>query len=66
VPYSVTGVAELIGPALGEIEVRVGGGGFVIETGSAFEVAGVEVKLLTVMLAVPSDVSRLAGTWAEI
>ena len=35
-------------------------------TGSAFEVAVVDVELTAVTLAVPIDVSRLAGTVAVI
>jgi hypothetical protein len=64
VPYSVTAVAVLIGPAFGEMDVRVGAGGFVIVTVSALDKAGVEVELLTVMVAVPADVRRFAGTSA--
>jgi hypothetical protein len=38
VPFSVTVVAILIGPALGEIEANVGGGGFTIVTIAAADV----------------------------
>jgi hypothetical protein len=64
VPNSVTTAAVFTGPEFGEICVSVGAGGFVIDTVSAFEMAGVDVWLLTVMLAVPAVVSRLAGTVA--
>jgi len=64
VPYNVTVVAVLIGPAVGEMEVRVGAGGFAMVTVSALDKAGVEVELLTEIVAVPADVRRFAGTSA--
>jgi hypothetical protein len=64
VPFRVTVVAALIGPAFGEIDVSVGGGGFAIVTVTAFDTAGVEVELSTVIVALPTVVSRFAGTVA--
>jgi hypothetical protein len=46
------------------MDVSVGTGGLVMETEKAFETEGVAVGLLTVRLAVPRVVSRLAGTVA--
>jgi hypothetical protein len=64
VPFSVTVAAVLIGPALGESDVRVGAGGFAIVTVRAFERAGLEYGLFTVMDAVPAAVNKPAGTVA--
>jgi hypothetical protein len=66
VPKMLRVAAVLIGPVLGLMEEIVGGGGGIMLTAIAFEVAGVEVELTTVTLAVPTDVSRLAGTTADI
>jgi len=66
VPFSVTVVAVPVGPAFGVIDVNVGVGGLTIDTVAAFDMAGVEVALLTVTVAVPTAVSRLAGASARI
>ena len=66
VPFSVTIAAVLTSPEFGESDVSVGAGGFAIVTVTAFDKAGVEVELLTVMEAVPADASRLAGTVATM
>jgi hypothetical protein len=54
-------LAVLIGTAAGEIEVSVGGGGLVMETVTAFDVV-VDVVVVTVTVALPTEVNRLAGT----
>jgi len=64
VPFRVTVAAVFTNPEFGEIEVSVGAGGLEIVTVTAFEMAGVDVVLLTVMVAVPTDASKLAGTVA--
>ena len=64
VPVRKTDTAVSISPEFGEIDVNVGAGAFVIVTVSAFEMAGVDVGLLTVMVAVPADATRFAGTEA--
>jgi hypothetical protein len=64
VPYSATVATVFTSPEFGESDVSVGTGGFAIVTVTAFDKAGVEVELLTVMVAVPADASRLAGTVA--
>lgn len=64
VPFSATVAAVLMGPAPGEMDVRVGGGGLVIDTDSAFDKAGVEVELLTVMVTKAIVVNKSAGTAA--
>ena len=63
-PVNVIGIAVLIEPIFGEIDVSVGGGGFEMATETAFESAGVAVGLLTVMLAVPVAASRATGRLA--
>ena len=65
VPVRVSVVAVLIAPALGEIEVSVGTGGFVMVTVIALERAGVAVGVLTVKVAVPAVARSVAGTVAE-
>jgi hypothetical protein len=64
VPFRLTAVAALIGPAVGEIEVRVGTGGFVIFTVIALESDGVALGVVTFTLAVPAAVRSAAGTVA--
>jgi hypothetical protein len=64
VPVSVTGAAVFTRPEFGEMEVSVGTGGLEIVIVIALDVAGVEVALLTVTVAVPGDDSKLAGTVA--
>ena len=66
VPASVTVAAVLIGPALGEMEVSVGAGGLSMDTLTGADVEGEAAWLETVMLAVPSEARRLAGTSACI
>ena|SRR5664279_2664175 len=64
VPFSVTVAAVLIGPAFGEIDINVGGGGLAIDTVSSFDMGELAVKHFTVIVAVPADASRFAGTEA--
>ena len=47
------------------MDVSVGTEGFEIVSLRAFDIAGVDVSLLTVMVAVPALASRLAGTCAR-
>jgi len=64
VPFSVTVAVVLTGPEFGEIDVRIGTGGFAIVTVSAFDKDELDSGLFTVMVAVPVAVSKLAGTVA--
>jgi len=64
VPESVMAVAVLIGPAFGEIAVRVGAAGFVMFTVSALERDGAAVGVSTFTVAAPSDARSAAGTVA--
>ena len=64
VPVKKTCVAVSTSPEFGLIDVSAGAGAFAIETVTAFDTAGLAVALFTVMLAVPTDASRLAGTVA--
>jgi len=64
VPVNVTNIDWLMMPVLGLMDVSAGTGAVEIVTVIAFETAGVEVVLLTVMVAVPDDANRLAGTVA--
>ena len=65
VPVSVTALAVLIGPALGDIEVNVGTGGLVMATLSAFETGVLAAGVSTVTVAVPTVVRSEAGTIAN-
>jgi hypothetical protein len=64
VPYSVTAASVSIGPAFGRIEPKVGAGGAVICTTTAFERAGTAVGVSTCTLAVPTVLRSDAGTVA--
>jgi hypothetical protein len=65
VPATLIETALLIGPALTDSDASVGEGGYVIPTCRALETGGLAVGMLTVTLAVPTAVSRLAGTVAR-
>jgi hypothetical protein len=62
VPSSIREAAVFTGPPVGEMDISVGGGGFVMEAVTLFEVEGVAAMLDTVTVAVPVAVRRLAGT----
>jgi hypothetical protein len=62
VPKMVSIASVAIGPAITEIDVRVGTGGLVTLNVIAFEVGLIAVGQFAVMLADPAVVSNEAGT----